>query len=419
MRCKLYGVPHSASDAPLPKAVAAVPLLRRVSLKRFRSFPAASVELDNPTFLVGQNGAGKSNFADVFAFLAEAMTAPLPVVFDRRRGIAAVGYRDTIRRAFNLGLRVELENVNPVVSQAMYAFELGPAGSHGFEVVREQCVVELTDGSQNWFDRVRDRFRSSADSLKPVLDAGALALPLIAGDKRFYRVLRFLTKMQTYRIEPAVLRETHDPSGGTRLRPDGSNTANVLRDIERESPGEWQKIRALLQSIAPGTVDVRPKMQGDRLSLEFTQKAKNSREVKFPAFGMSDGTLRALGLVAAVFQPSTPSVLAIEDPEATMHPGALGTILDLLRHAARFMQVVVTTHSPDVLDARWIEDRHLRMVGWEDGVSHLAPVAEASRAALRERLMDAGELLRSNALAGAGPSALEPHQIRLFEESLT
>ena len=305
--------------------------------------------------------------------------------------------------------------MNPVTRRAIYAFELGPDAGRGFEVVREQCVVELTDGSRNWFDRVRSGFRSSADSLKPVLDASALALPLIAGDKRFYWVLRFLTNMQAYRIEPAVLRETQDPSDGTRLRPDGSNAANVLREIERESPGDWQKIRALLQSIAPGTVDLRPKTQGDKLSLEFTQKATNAREVKFPAFNMSDGTLRALGLVAAIFQQARPSVLIIEEPEATMHPGALGAVLDLLRHAGRFMQVVVTTHSPDVLDASWIEDRHLRMVGWEDGASHVAPVAEASRAALRQRLMGAGELLRSNALAGAGRPALEPHEIMLFE----
>ena len=373
-------------------------------------------ELDNPTFLVGQNGAGKSNFADVFAFLAEAMTSPLSAVLDRRRGMGAVGYRDAARRGFNLGLRVELGNLNEVTSRAVYAFELRSAGSHGFRVHHEQCVVELTDGSRNWFDRVHNGFRSSADSLKPVLDASALALPLIAGDKRFYWVLRFLTNMQAYRIEPAVLRETQDPSGETRLRPDGSNTAAVLREIERESPGDWQKIRALLESVAPGTIDVRPKREGDKLSLEFAQKLAGSRQVKFSAFNMSDGTLRALGLFAAVFQQPRPSVLVIEEPEATIHPGALGAILDLLRHAGRFMQVVVTTHSPDVLDASWIEDRHLRMVDWEDGASHVAPVAESSRAALRERLMGAGELLRSNALAGAGRSALKPHEVTLFEE---
>ena len=52
-----------------------VPMLRSLFLRRFRSFPLTEVGLDNPTFLVGQNGSGKSNFADSFAFLAEAMAS--------------------------------------------------------------------------------------------------------------------------------------------------------------------------------------------------------------------------------------------------------------------------------------------------------------------------------------------------------
>ena len=69
-----------------------IPLLRSLSL-RFRSLSSAVLEFSNPTFLVGQNGAGKSNIADVFSFLSEAMIIPLPAVLDRRRGITSVEYR--------------------------------------------------------------------------------------------------------------------------------------------------------------------------------------------------------------------------------------------------------------------------------------------------------------------------------------
>ena len=48
------------------------PILRRLVLQRFRSLAKEQVQFDNPTFLVGQNGSGKSNFADAIAFLAEA-----------------------------------------------------------------------------------------------------------------------------------------------------------------------------------------------------------------------------------------------------------------------------------------------------------------------------------------------------------
>ena len=66
--------------------------------------------------------------------------------------------------------------------------------------------------------------------------------------------------------------------------------------------------------------------------------------------------------------------------------------------ASRSMQVVVTTHSPDVLDAKWIEDRHLRILSGEHGRTRIGRVSQAVRTALREHLMGAGELLRSNAL---------------------
>ena len=113
---------------------------------------------------------------------------------------------------------------------------------------------------------------------------------------------------------------------------------------------------------------------------------------------MSDGTLRVLGLITAVFQRPAPSLLVIEEPEASMHPGALGSILDVLRLASRSMQVVVTTHSPDILDAKWIEARNLRILSWENGATRIARVSQAVRTALRQHLMGAGELLRSNAL---------------------
>jgi len=83
-------------------------------------------------------------------------------------------------------------------------------------------------------------------------------------------------------------------------------------------------------------------------------------------------------------------VLVIEEPEATIHPGALGAILDLLRHASRHMQLIVTTHSPDVLDADWLRDEDLRIVTWEEGATRILPLAGGTQEALREHLMSAG-----------------------------
>ena len=114
---------------------------------------------------------------------------------------------------------------------------------------------------------------------------------------------------------------------------------------------------------------------------------------------MSNGTLRVLALLIAVSQQPPPSLIVIEEPAVTVHPGALDALLDALRIAGRSMQVVMTTHSPDILDAQWVEDQHIRIASWAAGISQIRPVSSAVRETLRERLMGAGELLRAEALS--------------------
>ena len=371
-------------------------MLRRLTLQRFRSLHGATVEFDNPTFLIGQNGAGKSNIVDALSLLADAMVSPFSAVLDKRGGIGAVAHRRAAGgRVADVGLRTELEGMAGA-REAMYAFEVRPTQGYGYEVRREQCCCVAEDGTRSWFDRTGKTFRSSTKS-RPALAPDALALPLVAGDERFAPVARFLSDIQPYRIDPWTLREMQDPDAGDRLRGDGSNVASVLRQLD---PATRQHLQDFLQTVVPGAVEVKPERIQNKLSLRFTQQGEGAA-LKLGPHNMSDGTLRTLGLLAAAFQRHLPTVLIVEEPEATIHPGALGTILDVLRHASRSRQMVITTHSPDILEARWIEERHLRVVSWEAGATRIVPVSEDTRSALREHLMDAGELLRGNALLGA------------------
>ena len=394
------------------------PILRSLILKRFRSIPADTVQFANPTFLVGRNGSGKSNFRDAMDFLAEAMSSSLQSVFDRRGGIAVVRNR-TSGKGYppNIGLGAVLGRLNGEIEQARYAFEVRATINYGFRVLREQCVVHLANGGTSWFDRGRKNFRSNVEGLKPALEPASLGLPVIGGEASFAPVLRTLAAMRSYLIEPAKIREPQDVDSGTTLKSDGSNAASVLREIRRSSPEDLERIGELLTSIVPNMKKVYPIWHGTQLTLKFTQEWGQDKRLKFEAFSMSDGTLRALGLLAAVYQRATPSVLVIEEPEATIHPGALGAILDLLRHASRHMQVIVTTHSPEVLDADWLQDEHLRIVTWQEGATRILPLASGTQEALREHLMSAGEMLRSNALR---PTPVAPGSVpdtNLFEDA--
>lgn len=373
--------------------------IRRIIIKRFRSFSSAVLTFDNPLFVVGRNGAGKSNLADIFSFVSEAMASPLPAVFDRRGGIMAVRNRISQRGyPSNLGLAFEFGPLNSDEG-GRFAFEVEPLPKYGYQIVREQCSIHRNGNVHWWFDRT-DKWKTNVEGLNPALEPSSLCLPLVGGDERFSPVLRFFGAMRAYKIDPFEICQMQDPDSGIALRSDGGNAASVLQELLRGSGAT--EIRAqigqFLETVVPAVKSVMPKKHGNKLSLTFSQEWGSGQSLKFDAFNMSDGTLRTLGLILAVFQKSCPSVLIIEEPEATIHPGALGAVLDLIRRAAKSMQVVVTTHSPELLDAKWIQENNLRVVTWENGASHVLPPSSATRQAMQQHLMGAGELLRSNAM---------------------
>ena len=373
--------------------------IKRIIIKRFRSFPAATLDFDNPLFLVGRNGAGKSNLTDVFDFVSEAMISPLQAVFDRRGGLSTVRNRSS-GQSFppNLGLAFEFGPGENLAS-GRFAFEVKALPNFGYKIMHEQCVVTTKTNQRWWFDRT-DKWRSNIEGLIPATEPTALALPIVGGDERFAPIFKLLSGMRKYAIEPSKLREMQDPDSGLSLKQDGSNAASVLQELLRGEGAAAARadINRLLEAIVPATKSVSPKKHGNKLSLTFSQEWGNKKKLTFDAYNMSDGTLRSLGLIMAVFQKPSPSVLVIEEPESTIHPGALGAVLDLVRRASKTMQVIVTTHSPELLDAKWIKDTNLRIVSWQDGASYVLPPSEATREALQNHLMGAGELLRSNAL---------------------
>ena len=120
------------------------------------------------------------------------------------------------------------------------------------------------------------------------------------------------------------------------------------------------------------------------------------------ANNVSDGTLRALGPLVAVAQLADGGVpvrlVGIEEPETALHPAAAGVLMDALREAAVHTQVVVTTHSPDLLDQIDPETDRLLAVQMRDGNTEIGPIDRASREAIRKHLYSPGELLRMDQL---------------------
>jgi AAA domain, putative AbiEii toxin, Type IV TA system len=262
-----------------------------------------------------------------------------------------------------------------------------------FKVVREQC-----DAGSASFDRDGERLKITLGGITPRVIEDALLLPLLGGTKEFEPVVELLGGIQVFSLEPRLIQELQKPDAGLSLKGDGSNLASVLKSLPDTS---LERLCQLLGSVVPGVTKVSPVKHGKSLTLKFTQTwhgEGGDEEISHEAFAMSDGTMRLVGILGAFLQSARPSVIALEEPESTIHPEALSALLDLIRGFSRDSQVIVTTHSPDLLDCKWIAPENIRVVTWSEGVTHIKELSKAGADTLRQHLMGAGELMRSEGL---------------------
>jgi predicted ATPase len=177
----------------------------------------------------------------------------------------------------------------------------------------------------------------------------------------------------------------------------------VIGHLERVAPAQLQVVQEYLQTVVPMVHGLERKQVGPMETLEFRQDMAGAKHPwRFLAQNMSDGTLRALGVLIALFQGNpdyAPTLVGIEEPETALHPAASAALREALGRAATQTQVLVTSHSPDLLDDRRLSADAFLAVVSEGGETHIAPLDEASRSTMREQLFSAGELLRLNQLA--------------------
>jgi len=113
---------------------------------------------------------------------------------------------------------------------------------------------------------------------------------------------------------------------------------------------------------------------------------------------MSDGTLRLLGILLAIYQPSESALIGVEEPESTIHPAAMDALVQILKDGQHRAQILVTTHSPDVLDNKEISDDNIRVVENLRGKTIVSTVGRVPRDSIVQRLYSAGELMRAGEL---------------------
>lgn len=399
--------------------------LRRIVLQNYMSIARCAVELRALNFLVGPNGAGKSNFLDALRFTADSLNTSVEHALRDRGGIGEVRRRSA-GHPTNFGIR--LEWTLPSGDHGVYAFRVGARPQGAFEVQKETCSVAFGDlaAPPASYEIRSGKIHQCSLGAPPAAASDRLFLVAVSGQPEFRPLYDALVRMGLYNFNPDVIRELQSPDPGEVLTSDGHNLASVLKRLADEEPvGRMARVVELLGKVVPGITGVSHRPIGKKETLEFRQVVAGSKDAwRFDAENMSDGTLRALGVLVALFQrPATDGravrLVGIEEPETALHPGAAAVLRSALFEASRHTQVIVTSHSPDLLDDKGISAENIVSVISRGGETILGPVDEASRTSIRDQLFTAGELLRLNQLStdeSVQPPATQA-ELDLFDRS--
>ena len=392
--------------------------INRVVLRNYKSIGYCDVRLGSLTYLVGVNGSGKSNFLDALHFVRDALSGSLDNALNERGGLNDVRRRSS-GHPNHFGIRIEF--LLKSGQNGYYAFNVGALKERGYEVQTEECVIEGI-GKGPHFKIERGRVQTSSEVAFPSITSDRLALVAASGLTAFRPVFDGLTSMGFYNLNPKLMRELQKPQEGRLLKPAGENIASVIGHLERVASDQLSIIQEYLLTVVPMVHGVERKPVGPMETLEFRQDMAGSKHPwRFLAQNMSDGTLRALGILVALFQGNrdySPTLVGIEEPETALHPAASAALREALTRASGQTQIIVTSHSPDLLDDTGLSADSFLAVVSEGGDTRIAPLDEASRETMRKQLFSAGELLRLNQLApdSVQLAAQEERQADLFGE---
>jgi len=387
--------------ASLPQGVLERPRFRSLDLVNFLSYRKSSLEFDDFIALVGPNASGKSNAVAAIKLLRDIPFHGLPIAIARRGGFDQLRHRSH-GRPYDPALKLRFSYDG---NESYYELALGAIAGKRYEVKHEHGVVKMgldeyrftnDSGKFSWtFIREGAELDIANRDRQLPIPPGQSAVTA-SGNVAAYWVSRALQSMQTVAINPALVSDLQEPSSTREFEPDGSNAASIYDALD--APARTQLVDEM-SAIVPGIVRIDVRRLADKVTLEFVQDTgRGNRE--FLAKQMSDGTLRVFGMLLSTLQGNRPSLVVIEEPEIAMHLGALHTLVDVLKQQAMDCQVVITTHSADIVDILPIES--LRVVWNVDGASHLAEVADHTRETVKRGLITPGALLRADSLDPVG-----------------
>ena len=393
--------------------------IESLRLQNYKSFRSATLaDIPRLCVLVGANGTGKTTLFGVFGFLKDCL------IYNVRQALQGRGgFREVISRGAAAGESIEIEikfrleiagvqrlvtylvNIGevkgrPVVRREILRYKRGRYGSpfHFLDFRNGSGYAITNEEDFNVPDEELDR-----EEQKVAPDT--LAISGLGQFERFKAANTFRTLIESWHISDfhiSKARGSKDAIGsGDHLSASGDNLQLVARNIYEDYPEVFGEILRKMRDRVPGVSTVTPQLTEDsRLILQFKDGAFKD---PFVDSNVSDGTIKMFAYLVLLHDPLPHPLLCIEEPENQLYPSLLEILAEEFRdYARRGGQVLVSTHSPDFLNALELDE-----VYWLRKRSGFSEILRARDDAQLKAYMDDGDrmghLWKQGFFEGADP----------------
>ena len=362
--------------------------LTHLTLRGFKSIRSLDdFEIHPINVLIGANGSGKSNLIAFFRMLSWMLGGRNLQTHIAEVGGAASILHDGPKQTPQIESTIGLETP---FGRNDYSFRLGHAA---------QDTLIFLEEKYRFSDR---RFSSLAPwvDLEVGTRESSLHRGYEMGDKTASVTLSFLKKCKVHQFHDTSsqsrIRQTWSVDEAVYLKEDGANLASFLFRLRQDHQSCYHRIVETIRLVAPFLDDFEFSPRNGRLLLQWRERGS---DLIFGSHQASDGTLRAMALIALLLQPEEdlPMVLIVDEPELGLHPSALEVVAGLIRSVSHHCQVILATQSTNFLDH--FEPEEIVVVDRIDRDSTFRRLSEED---LKEWLADysLSELWEKNVLGG-------------------
>ncbi len=358
--------------------------LKRLEIHNYKSLRNVVLEPGPLSVLVGPNAAGKSNLADALEFLALAYRWDLERAVASKGGFENICFRGVRRTREPIRFRVIGEISRPPGGLAEFysSADADRAGAriridHQFEFraisqTAQTFAIASEDLVVSWAaNQDGEKLAKTLQLIRKGAKLQILGVPEHEADffERLFsqvaehelmlsRILsihypswrefaRIFGGLRVFLLNPRSCREAGVPTPDSELSRRGGNLPAVVAHLKKNHPEEYQSVLESMQRVLPSLEEIYTGFTHTRTRSLFLQEKGLRRP--WTSEEISDGTIQSLALLVATFDPRIP-LLVIEEPENSVHPWALRNLVEAFREASKTKQILLTTHSPILID---------------------------------------------------------------------